>query len=453
MSFQMSHQKRTIVTAVLLIASFLALTSQTMMVTALPVIQHDLQVPLTQVQWLTTGYILIIGIVTPLSSNLYEKFSNRSLFLATTGLFIMGTFLGCIANSFLSLLLARLLQAGAGGILMSFQMTALVVIFPPEKRGTILGMSGLVVASGPALGPTISGLILHFFSWHYLFILFLPLFIILWIIGLVTLPNFSQPQPIKIDLLSVFLSLVGSGLALSSLTTFQKNQVGGWGSLIVGLILVYVFCRRQLKLQQPLLKIQIVKLHSFSLMTLIGMLAFMVLIGTEQILPIFVENVKGLNSMQAGLILLPGAFANALFAAWAGRYYDTHGPKNLIFSGALLMVVGALPLALMTKQTPVWIIIVAYMLRMIGNSCVFSPAMSEAFTEVAPLDISHATALNNTLRQVSGSVSTTIMVVIADLPTSLTHGVHLSIIFTFCLILTLIAVFQFYLTHQPQVKK
>lgn len=117
------------------------------------------------------------------------------------------------------------------------------------------------------------------------------------------------------------------------------------------------------------------------------------------------------------------------------------------------MIIGALPLALMTKQTPTWIIVVAYMFRMIGNSCVFSPAMSEAFIKVAPLDISHATALNNTLRQVAGSISTTIMVVIADLPTSLTRGIHWSIMFTFFLILTLIAVFQIYLTHQPKINK
>ena len=444
----MSKQKRIVVTAVLLIASFLALTSQTMMVTALPVIQHELQVSLTQVQWLTTGYILIVGIVTPLSSNLYEKFSNRSLFLMTTELFILGTLIGCLADSFWVLLLARLLQAAAGGILMAFQMTALVVIYPPQQRGTVLGMSGLVVAFGPALGPTISGLILYFLSWHYLFILILPPFILLWIIGYFSLPNFSKSQKIKIDLPSVFLSLLGSSSALSSLTVFKQSTSWGWLLLIVGSILLFFFCTRQLHLKQPLLKIQILKIPSFLLLTLIGMLAFMVLIGTEQIIPIFAENVKGLSSMQAGLILLPGAIVNAVFAAFAGHYYDAHGPKRLIFSGIALMAIGALPFVSMTSKTPIWLITVAYMVRMIGNSCVFSPAMSEAFKDIALKDISHATALNNALRQVAGSVSTTVMVVIADLPASLTLGIHWSIIFTFLLLIAMLLLFRFYLSSK-----
>ncbi|MCI1922502.1 MAG: MFS transporter [Liquorilactobacillus nagelii] len=445
---QLSQEKRAIVTAVLLIASFLALTSQTMMVTALPVIQQELHVSLTQVQWLTTGYILIIGIITPLSSNLYEKFTNRQLFLTTTGLFIVGTFLGSISQSFATLLLARILQAIAGGIIMSFQMTALVVIFPPEKRGTILGMSGLVVASGPALGPTIAGIILHFFNWHYLFILVLPLFIILWFIGLIGFPNFSQPQVLKIDIGSVFLLLIGSSLALSSLTLFKQNILTGMIALLVGLTLLYIFGHRQLHLKQPLLRIQIAKLPSFSLMTIVGMLAFMVLIGTEQIIPIFVEKVVGLNSMQAGLILLPGALANAIFAAWAGRYYDAHGAKLLILCGISLMIIAAIPLLFMTKAMPIWLIVVAYMIRMIGNSCVFSPAMSEAFIDITPTEISHATALNNAIRQVAGSVSTTLMVVLADIPASLTQGVHWAILFTFVLLGLMILFFRYYLKQK-----
>ncbi|MFT8392738.1 MAG: DHA2 family efflux MFS transporter permease subunit [Liquorilactobacillus ghanensis] len=445
---QLSQQKRAVVTAVLLVASFLSLTSQTMMVTALPVIQQEMHVPLTQAQWLTTGYILIIGIITPLSSNLYEKFTNRQLFLSTTGLFIIGTFLGSIAHSFAILLMARILQAVAGGIIMSFQMTTLVVIFPPDKRGTILGMSGLVVASGPALGPTISGLILDFFNWHYLFILVLPLFIILWIVGLITFPNFSQPKPLKIDMVSVFLLLIGSSSALASLTLFEQGFLIGLAALLIGSGLLYIFGKRQLKLKQPLLRIEIAKLPSFSLMTLVGMLAFMVLIGTEQIIPIFVEKVVGLNSMQAGLILLPGALANAVFAAWAGRYYDAHGAKRLILCGISLMVLAAIPLLFMTKTTPIWLIVIAYMIRMIGNSCVFSPAMSEAFVDIAPANISHATALNNALRQVAGSVSTTLMVVLADIPASLTQGVHWSILFTFGLLFIMALTFKYYLKQK-----
>ncbi len=194
MNTHITKEKRTIITIILLLVTFLTLASQTMMVTALPVIQKVMNVSLNNVQWLTTGYILIIGIVTPLSSNLYDKYSNRQLFLVTTGIFILGTILGSLATSFLTLLIARILQACAGGIVMSFQMTTMVTIYPPEKRGTVLGLSGLVIASGPAIGPTISGIILHFLNWRFLFILVLPLVLLLWLIAFFYFPNYSQKK-------------------------------------------------------------------------------------------------------------------------------------------------------------------------------------------------------------------------------------------------------------------
>lgn len=447
----MSKHKRTIVTALVLISTFFNLASQTMMVTALPVIQHTLHVSLTSAQWLTTGYMLIIGIVTPLSSNLYDKYTNRQVFLTTTAVFILGILLGSFAANFWMLLAARLLQACAGGILMSFQMTTMVTIYPAEKRGTVLGMSGLVISSGPAIGPTIAGVILNYFNWHYLFILLLPFALLIWIIAYLVFPNYSEKRQVKIDLLSVFLSLIGSGLALASLTVFQQNFWGGLVMLVVGGAILAIFARRQLKLSEPMLRIELLKLRSFRMLTFVGVLAFMVLIGTEQIIPIFVESAAGLSSMHAGLILLLGAIANALFAALAGRYYDAHGPKLMISLGVALMLIATIPFITINVQTPIWLITCAYMVRMIGNSLVFSPAMSEAFKDVEVLHVSHATALNNAFRQVAAAVSVTVMIVIADIPASFVTGTRLAIWFTVLLLLITEIIFYLYL-KSPQKK-
>ena len=203
---EISQRVRKIVTAVLLGSCFISLASQTMMVTALPVIQGDLKVSLNAVQWLTTGYTLIIGIVTPLSSNMYEKFSNRHVFIGIIGTFIIGTLIGCFATNFASLLIARLVQACASGMLMTFQMTTMISIYPIEKRGSILGLSSLVISAAPAIGPTISGLILEFLPWRWLFILVLPFMLLAFIVGYFKLPNFSTPRPIKIDYISVLIS-------------------------------------------------------------------------------------------------------------------------------------------------------------------------------------------------------------------------------------------------------
>lgn len=439
---------RLAVSIILLLSTFISLMSQTMMITALPVIQNQMNQSLTTVQWLTTGYTLLIGIVTPLSSNMYDKFSNRSVFLGTIGTFVIGTLIGCLATNFWLLLLARLVQACAGGILMSFQMTTMISIYPPEKRGTIIGMSGLVIAFGPAIGPTLAGFILNLLGWRYLFILILPIMVLIWIIGYFVFPNYSEPLDIKIDYLSVVLSLLGSSLALIGITIVQTQWMLGLAMLVVGAIILYFFVKRQLNLKQPMLNVRIIKLYSFRMMVLVGICAFMVLLGMEQMVSIYAQNVSHVSSMTAGMILLPGAIANALTASVVGRAYDQYGAKWLVISGGILMLISAIPFVIISKGTPIWIMTVFYMIRMVGNTLVFSPAISESFRGVAPREISHATALNNTLRQVSGAVSVTMLIVISSIPHSFVLGMRISMWVTVVLVLLMLAVFISYIKNR-----
>lgn len=438
---EVSPQIRKIITIVLLGSCFISLASQTMMVTALPVIQEDLHVSLNAVQWLTTGYTLIIGIVTPLSSNMYEKFTNRHVF----GTFLIGTLVRCFASNFASLLIARLIQACASGMLMTFQMTTMISIYPIEKRGSILGLSSLFISAAPALGPTISGLILEFLSWRWLFILVLPLMILAFIIGYLKLPNFSTPRPIKIDYISVIISLIGSGLALGSLTVFQINFWCGLVMLISGFIVIGGFVKRQLHLKNPMLKVQIFTYPSFRWMTIVGVFTFMVLLGTEQLIPIYTEKIIGMGSFLSGLILLPGAIANAITASIVGRLYDQYGPKWLITIGAVIMLLASIPLVLVNRHSSITLLTLTYMLRMIGNAFVFSPALSEAFSNLNQEENSHGTALNNTLRQVFGAVSVTLCVVIANTPASLVTGIRYGMWATVIMVVLMILSFYRYL--------
>ncbi|MBU3829631.1 MAG: MFS transporter [Candidatus Limosilactobacillus merdavium] len=442
---EISQRVRKIVTAVLLGSCFISLASQTMMVTALPVIQGDLKVSLNAVQWLTTGYTLIIGIVTPLSSNMYEKFSNRHVFIGIIGTFIIGTLIGCFATNFASLLIARLVQACASGMLMTFQMTTMISIYPIEKRGSILGLSSLVISAAPAIGPTISGLILEFLPWRWLFILVLPFMLLAFIVGYFKLPNFSTPRPIKIDYISVLISLVGSALALGSLTVFQINLWYGLLMLVSGLLIIAVFTKRQLHLKNPMLKVQIFTYPSFRWMTLVGIFAFMVLLGTEQLMPIYTEKIIGMGSFLSGLILLPGAICNAIAASFVGRWYDQYGPKWLITIGAIIMLISSIPLVMVNQHSSVAGLTIAYTFRMIGNAFVFSPALSEAFSDLSQTENSHGTALNNTLRQVFGAVSVTLCVVIANTPASLVTGIRYGMWTTVIMVILMLLSFWRYM--------
>ena len=447
---QISNHTRRLITIILLLSTFVSLASQTMMVTALPVIQHDLHVSLNAAQWLTTGYTLIIGIVTPLSSNMYDKFTNRHVFLGIIGTFIVGTLLGCFATNFFTLLLARLIQACASGMLMSFQMTTMISIYPIEKRGSILGLSSLVISAGPAIGPTLAGFILQVLPWRWLFILVLPFMVLAWIGGYFKLANFSQPRDIKIDYLSVLISLIGSGLTLGSLTAFQVNAWVGLAMLIVGLAVIAIFVKRQFHLTNPMLKVQIFKYSSFRLMTIVGIFAFMVLLGTEQLMPIFTENVTHTGSFISGLILLPGAICNAIAASIVGRIYDEYGPKWLIITGGVIMLLASIPLVTISRESSLWVLTIAYAVRMIGNACVFSPALSEAFSQLSRAENSHGTALNNTLRQIFGAVSVTMLVVIAGIPSSLITGIRISMWVTVLLVILMLLTFARYLATKQK---
>lgn len=449
-TINIDRHTRNIIAAILLLADFISLASQTMIVTALPIIQQDLHVSLTTAQWLTTGYTLILGLTIPLFSNIYNKYTDRGIYLSTVGLFIIGTALGCIATNFPLLLLARLTQAAAGGVIMSLQMTTMISIFPIEKRGTVLGMTSLIISTAPAIGPTLSGFLLEYLSWRWLFISVLPLMIVCWLIGFWKLSNYSPIKDVRFDYPSILTSLIGTGLALGSLSVFQSNLEAGLSMLVSGCLFIWWFVHRQLHLKRPMLKVTIFKYPSFRLMTLVGLLAFMIMLGTEQVYPIFTEKILHTSSLTSGLILFPGALANGIVAFFAGRLYDQYGFKWLIISGSLLIALASIPLLFISSSTSILTLTVIYIVRLIGNALIFSPALTEAFSDLKLEENSHGTALNNTVRQIMGSASVTMMVVITDAPRSIVQGAHWAFGVTLLMVVVLMVVLGRYLTIKKQ---
>ena len=423
---------RKMVTIILLVSTFISLMSQTMMITALPVIQHDVHRSLNTVQWLTTGYTLMIGVITPLSSNLYECFTGLR------GNQFWDAF-GCPFDSGLSRGNADVVSNDHHDLDLPARKAGFDPrpLFPGNCRWT-----GDWSVHGRA-DPT-------FLNWHYLFILVLPFMVLACVLGYFMLPNYSTPHPIHIDFFSVVISLIGSALTLGSLTTFTVNSALGWAMLISGLVILTLFVRRQLRLTNPVLKVKIMTYPSFCLMTIVGILAFMVLLSTEQLLPIYAENVRHTGSFISGMILLPGAICNAITAFFAGKLYDQYGPKWLITTGGLLILLASIPLVTISTRSSLLTLTLAYTVRMIGNALVFSPALSEAFRALSKRENSHGSALNNTLRQSFGAVAVTMCVVIADIPASLVAGIKLAMWVTVLLAVLMLLVFWSYLAYQKR---
>lgn len=431
----MNKKLRTIVAIITLVMAFTATLNQTLMVTALPVLMVKLHVSLNTVQWLTTGYVLVLGIVTPLSANLYQKFSNRKVFLSVVLLFLLGSILGAVANSFTLILISRLLQATAGGVLMSFMQIMLLEIYPSQSRGKVMGLVSLVVSLAPAIGPTLGGLIVSVFNWRYLFILTIPITVIIGILALIFLPNVTKPQDIKIDLLSVLISSIGLGTLMYGISIITTRLIPGMIFMLLGVIVTAIFAKRQFKLSFPMLNLRLLSQKTFLMMSLAALLIFGVLMGTETLMPLLVENTLHQTALIAGLVMLPGAFMLGILSPMIGNYYDQHGMKIPFIVGVILTIASSVPFLFFNQGTAIWLLVVAYMVRLTGISFLMSTTITESLKELDGVNISFGTALSNALRQIGGSLFNTIMIAISSLTTVFVSGFHLAMVFT--LVITL----------------
>ncbi len=420
-----SNQTRNLLMILLLVMAFTATLNQTLMVTALPLMMDTLKVNLNTVQWLTTGYVLTLGIITPISALLFEKIGNRFLFLTSAIIFFLGTILGAVSNTFSLVLLARIIQAASGGIIVTFTQILLLRLFPIEKRGVIIGYINLVISAAPAIGPTLSGLILNKFNWHTLFTMTLPVTGVIIILGFFFLPNYSEVKNIKIDTLSIASSIFGFGLLLSSFSFFLTTPLLAAVLFIFGLIISTFFVFRQLgKNKNPLLNIRLLKNHSFRSMTIAIMIIFGILMGTETILPLYTENILNLSPLNTGLIMLPGAAVMSLMSPFIGKVYDKYGMKMITIVGIVLVVLSCLPMMRLTEETSVLSIIIVFTLRMAGLGLLMTSITTESFKQISPGQMSHATALNNSLRQVGASFFNTLMIGISSIPANFVVGVQ-----------------------------
>lgn len=432
---------RSVIVGIFLVGAFVAILNQTLLIPAIPHIMEEFNIDVSKGQWLTTAFMLTNGILIPITAFLIEKFSSRSLVLTALSIFTAGTILASFATNFPVLLAARIVQAAGAGILMPLMQTIFLTIFPKEKRGQAMGMVGLVISFAPALGPTLGGWIVDSFSWKFLFYIVLPIGIIDLILAFFLMKNVTQQRDTRIDVLSVILSSFGFGGLLygfSSVGTYGWTSATVLISLIVGAVSLFFFILRQSNLKRPMLEFGVFKFAIFSLTTFLGMLVFALLIGTETILPLYTQNVRGLSALDAGLILLPGALFMGFLSPIIGRIFDKVGGKGLALGGFTILAVTSLPFMMLSLDSSITLITVAYTLRLIGVGMIMMPLTTAGINSLPPHLIPHGTAMNNTMRQMGGSIGTAVLVSImsssaanaalSDPMKSAVHGMNTSFI-------------------------
>jgi len=401
--------------AVLLSGAFVTILNQTLLGTALPPIMEDLNLTESTAQWLQSVFMLVNGIMIPVTAFLIDRFTTRRLFLTAMGLFTIGTFLAAIAPNFSFLMAGRILQASGAGIMMPLMQTILFLLFPVERRGTAMGLFGLVIAFAPAIGPSLSGWLVDQFPWRSVFYVVLPIAIFDMIAAYFLLKNVTELKKPRLDILSVILSTFGFGGLLYG---FSIAGDMGWISphvgisTVVGTVSLFLFISRQLKLEEPLLEFRVFKYGIFTLATALGMVVFAAMIGTNVILPLYMQNMIGFSALMSGLVLLPGAIIMGLMNPITGYLFDKFGGKWLARLGLFLLAMTTFAFTNLSMDTSFTYLATMNGIRMVSIAMVMMPMTTLALNQLPDHLIPHGTAMNNTFRQVAGSIGTAVLVTI-----------------------------------------
>ena len=453
-----------IIAAVFLSGAFIMFLNSTFMNVALSDIMNDLNISVSTVQWLSTGYMLATGIIIPFTAFLIDKFKTRTLFLASMGLFTVGTIIGSAATSFPALLTARIVQGFASGIVVPLMQTVFLIIFPIDKRGFAMGIVGIVLAFAPALGPTISGWIVNSYPWRYLFYVTMPFAIINFILAIFLLKNVTDNKDVSFNFISFISSTIGFGgllFGFSNAGNYSWTDINVYLPLIIGIIFLAIFIWRQLTMEEPMLDLRVFKSRVFIFSTIIVMIIYAALISSELIIPMYLENVRGFSAFQTGLYLMPGAIVMGIMNPITGRLFDKFGARYLTLSGLLILSIGTFGLSFLSANTASIFIIIMDAIRMFGISMTMMPLTTSGLNSLHRELYSHGNATVNTLRQVAASIGTSLLVTLmskSSASSGLTdpiqaqiHGMNVSFMST--AILTLAGlVIAFFVVSKKEIK-
>lgn len=401
--------------AAMLFGMFIAILNQTLLNVALPKINTEFNISASTGQWLMTGFMLVNGILIPISAFLFNKYSYRKLFIIGLALFTIGSLICAISFNFPIMMGGRVLQAIGAGILMPLGSNVIVTIFPPEKRGVAMGTMGIAMILAPAIGPTLSGYIVQNYHWNIMFYGMFFIGLVAIVIGMFWFKLYQRTTNPKADIPGIIYSTIGFGALLYG---FSEAGNKGWGSteivtmFIIGTIFIILFVIRELRMKAPMLNLEVLKYPTYTLTTVINMIVMMSLYGGMILLPLYLQNLRGFSALDSGLLMLPGALVMGALGPVAGKLLDTIGIKPLAIFGIGIMTYATWELSKLNMDTPYLHIMGIYVLRSFGMAFIMMPIMTAGMNALPGRLISHGNAFVNTMRQLAGSIGTAILVTV-----------------------------------------
>ncbi|WP_117212744.1 MDR family MFS transporter [Allorhizocola rhizosphaerae] len=400
----------------LVLATFIVILNETIMINAIPNLMGALNITEQTAQWLSTAFMLTMAAVIPITGWFLQRVSTRSAYATAMGLFLLGTALAIAAPSFELLLGARIIQASGTAVMMPLLMTTLMHVVPEHDRGRVMGNVTLAISVAPAMGPAISGVILNFGSWRLLFAVVLPIAALITWGGMKQLKNVGEPQVSTIDWFSVVLAALGFGGLVYGLSRFQGGNIGlATGIVLAGLAAIAVFVFRQLSLQKlgtPLMDLRTFKHRTYTIALILMSVAFMAMLGSMILLPLYLQNLRGLSALETGLLVMPGGLAMGLLGPTVGRLFDRFGGRVLVIPGAIAITLALAGFTQVSMTMPYWQLLGLHAVLMVALAATFTPVFTLGLGAVPPHLYSHGSSILGTLQQVAAAFGTALVITV-----------------------------------------
>ncbi|HEV3072660.1 MAG TPA: MDR family MFS transporter [Solirubrobacteraceae bacterium] len=405
-----------VVAGVVILGMIMSILDTTIVNVALHTLGHDLHAPISQIQWVVTGYLLALAAVIPVTGWAARRFGARQVYLSSLVLFTVGSALCAVSGSTTTLVLCRVLQGAGGGMIMPVAQLIMAQVAGPQRMGRVMGVVSMPAMLAPILGPVVGGLILQHLHWSWIFLVNVPIGVLAFFLGWRLVPHTDSGEAGRLDVAGLALLSAGSTAIVYGLSALGSGS--GLGSLkvllptLAGVVLGVAFCLHALRAERPLLDVRLYANRVFAGASFTTFGVGAALFGAMILVPLYYQEVRGESVITTGLLCGPQGIGALVAMPIAGRLTERLGGGRVAIAGVSLLALSTIPFIFVGTSTSIVLISLVLVVRGVSIGMSFMPAMTAAFTAMRPDQLSDATPQINVLMRLGGAIGTAILAVV-----------------------------------------